>query len=110
MPHVRSTFAENELKKFIDPLPIPSVLRPSGKINRLPIYNVRMTQFQQKLHSQLPPTTLWGYADTYPGPTFEVRRGQPINVEWRNRLPRKHLLPIDPTLHGAEPPTPAVRT
>ena len=110
MPHVRSAFAESELTKFIDPLPIPRVLRPSGKISGIPTYNVRMTQFQQKLHSQLPPTTLWGYGDTYPGPTFEVRRGQPINVQWKNRLPHKHLLPVDFTLHGAEPPTPAVRT
>src|SRR5215470_16320101 len=61
MPHVRSAFAESELTKFIDPLPIPKVLRPSGKINRIPTYNVRMTQFQQKLHTELPPTTLWGY-------------------------------------------------
>jgi len=39
-----------------------------------------------------------------------VRRGQPINVKWENALPGTHFLPIDQTIHGAEPPTPAVRT
>jgi spore coat protein A, manganese oxidase len=31
-------------------------------------------------------------------------------VAWRNELPDEHLLPIDQTIHGAEPDTPEVRT
>jgi len=100
MPRVRSAFAQDALTKFVDPLPIPSVLRPSGKISGIPAYSVRMLQFQQKLHSELPPTPLWGYNGTYLGPTFEVRRGKPIYVQWRNHLPSTHLLPVDPTIHG----------
>jgi spore coat protein A len=46
----------------------------------------------------------------YPGPTIETRSGQPIAMRWVNNLPTTHFLPVDPTIHGAEPPTPAVRT
>src|SRR5438876_7628501 len=46
----------------------------------------------------------------YPGPTFEARRGRPIAVRWRNQLPTNHILQVAPTIHGAEPPIPEVRT
>src|SRR2546430_17687960 len=65
-----------------------------------------MLQFKRKLHRDLPPTTLWGYRATSPGPTIEVRRGTPLDVEWTNRLPTSHFMPIDNTIHGAEPGTP----
>src|SRR5262245_2509927 len=68
-----------------------------------------MQQCKQKLHRDLPPTPLWGYNGSYPGPTFETKRGTPIAVHWVNNLPRRHFLPIDPTLHGDEQ-TPQVRT
>jgi spore coat protein A len=69
-----------------------------------------MEQVKQKLHRDLPPTTVWGYNGMYPGPTFEVRRKQPIFVKWENKLPFEHLLPVDRTIHGAEPDKPSVRT
>jgi spore coat protein A, manganese oxidase len=34
----------------------------------------------------------------------------PIEVLWENRLPTQHLFAIDPHIHGAMPPAPAVRT
>ncbi|MBI1241451.1 MAG: multicopper oxidase domain-containing protein [Nostoc sp. RI_552] len=45
-------------------------------------------------------TTIWGYGlagqnVTYPGPTFIAEDSVPIQVEWQNKLPRQHLLPID---------------
>jgi FtsP/CotA-like multicopper oxidase with cupredoxin domain len=45
-----------------------------------------------------------------PGPTLEVRSGQPVLVEWSNELPTRHFLPIDQTLHGTETDKPEVRT
>ncbi|WP_263381350.1 multicopper oxidase family protein [Granulicella arctica] len=69
-----------------------------------------MSEFQQKVHRDLPPTTVWGYNGTWPGPTIEARSGEPINVNWINRLPPRHLLPIDHSLHGAESSLPEVRT
>ena len=112
MPRVRSTFARGALTKFIDPLPAPPVLFPSNIniVDETLVYDVQMKQVRQKLHRELPPTTVWGYNGLYPGPTFEVRRGKPIDVNWRNHLPTTHLFPVDPTLHGAEPPNPPVRT
>ncbi len=97
------------LAKFVDPLPRPGILRPTGKKRGALYYEVPMTQFVQKLHRDLPPTKVWGYHGTYPGPTIEACVDDPIYVKWINSLPHKHLLPIDHTLHGAEPPTPDVR-
>lgn len=98
------------LKKFVDALPIPPTLEPKGASDGIPFYEVIMKQVKQKLHRDLPPTTVWGYNGMYPGPTFEARRNQPILVKWKNELPFEHLLPVDRTLHGAEPDTPSVRT
>ncbi|WP_442598541.1 multicopper oxidase family protein [Neobacillus sp. D3-1R] len=99
------------LKKFVDSLPIPTVLKnidttPDG----IPYYEVTMKHVKQKLHRDLPPTTVWGYNGMYPGPTFETTRNQPIYVKWKNKLPFEHILPVDRTIHGAEPDQPSVRT
>ncbi len=100
---------ETRLQKYIDPLPIPSVLESSEHHDGVPYYRVRMIEFRKRLHSQLPPATLWGYEGQYPGPTLEARRGQRIFVKWENHLPKKPLFAIDPHIHGAAPPSPAVR-
>ena len=97
------------LSQFIDPLPIPPRLQPHRTHNGEVEYHVLMCQFQKKLHSQLPPTTLWGYEGMYPGPTIEARRGQKISVKWDNQLPKHHLFKVDSRLHGAMPPAPEVR-
>src|ERR1044071_8228925 len=99
-----------KLTKFVDRLPIPNVIEPNDHFNGKPVYKVTMREFRQKLHRDLPPTTLWGYDGQYPGPTFETRRGHPISVQWLNDLPSRHFLPIDRTIHGDESPTPEVRT
>jgi spore coat protein A len=51
-------------------------------------------------------TTLWGYEGRYPGPTINVRRGEPITVRWTNELAvdgraLRHLLPVDRSIHVA---------
>jgi spore coat protein A, manganese oxidase len=99
-----------KLPKFVDPLPIPGVLKPVGNVHGAPFYEVSMTQFTQHLHRDLPPTTVWGYHGSYPGPTIEARTDEPLFVKWSNDLPKVHLLPIDHTLSGAQVPTPDVRT
>ena len=98
------------LEKFVDALPIPSVIKAEKMIHNIPFYRVTMKQVQQKLHRDLPPTTVWGYNGLYPGPTFETQRNHPILVQWENKLPFEHLLPVDRTVHGAEPDQPSVRT
>jgi spore coat protein A len=106
----KAPLAATTLTKYADPLPLPQVIQPTGSVGGVPLYQVSMSQFKQKLHSQLPPTTLWGYNGSYPGPTFEVRSGAPIAVKWTSSLPSAHFLPIDTFLHGAEPSKPAVRS
>jgi len=107
--------------KYVDPLPLPSVHQPTGLATvtgltgapvQAPHYEVPMMEFTQKMHRDLPATSLWGYSGVFPGPSFEVRQGQPISVRYTNNLPSQHLLgyAIDPTLHGSQPGNPAVRT
>ncbi len=112
----------NALARWVDPLPIPALAKPSGvrpspagsalanPARNVPYYRVAMQQFQAKVHRDMQPTTFWGYGGSCPGPTFEARKGEPILVEWANELPQQHFLPIDHTLHGAEADKPQVRT
>ena len=44
-----------------------------------------------------------------PGPTIDTVSGNALLVQWINRLPHHHFLPIDRTLHGAESGNPEVR-
>ncbi len=98
------------LEKYVDPLPIPQIMKTDDDIDGVPFYKMTMSQFKQKLHRDLPPTTVWGFEGTYPGPTFDLVENQPIKVQWINKLPSKHLLPVDTTIHGAGPDQPRVRT
>lgn len=99
------------LEKWVDEVPRPGVIEPSGTKDGRPRYEVEMHEFEQKIHRDLPPTTVWGYDGQYPGPTIEARRGEPIFVRWQNKLPDDHLLPEDATIHGEILPydTPGVR-
>ena len=106
----------DSLTPFVDPLPIPEVLRSTGDRAdpddahlRIPCYRVTMRQTTRRLHRDLPPTRLWTYGSSLPGPTIETRSGRGVLVEWVNALPTRHLFPIDHKLHGAEADKPAVR-
>lgn len=98
------------LPRFIDPLPIPRRAMPRGSRDHGVFYPIRMVEFRKRLHSQLPPTRLWGYEGEYPGPVFEAMQGHPVTVEWQNDLPNRHLFPVDRRIHGAMAPAPEVRT
>lgn len=107
----------SKLAKFVDPLPVPvaaqSVGRRSSPHNpaqTIPYYRLVMGEGRSKVHRDVPATRFWGFNSMSPGPTIEARRGQPLLIEWVNHLPREHFLPIDHSLHGAEPGTPDVRT
>ena len=112
MPAVASPIFRRpgSLDRFIDPLPTPRHLSPHSMGQNVAHYRIRMFEFRQQLHSQLPPTKLWGYEGQYPGPTIEAFRGKAIEVEWENHLPSQHIFAIDPHIHGAMPPAPMVRT
>jgi spore coat protein A len=99
---------------FIDPLPIPSVAVPvAGDPGSAASYEISFKQFEQQLHSELPPTTMWGYDDgtgaRFPGPIIEASVDEPVDVTWINdlrddngQLRTNHFLPVDMCPHGAE--------
>jgi spore coat protein A, manganese oxidase len=97
------------LEPYVDALPIPPRIAAWGAAGADKPVSIRMGVFQQKVHRDLPPTTLWGYNGSWPGPTIEMRRNRPIRVAWANGLPRRHFLPLDYTVHGEEETVPAVR-
>jgi spore coat protein A, manganese oxidase len=109
------------IRKFVVPLPglgpngIPA-LTPRTAIDPLTgqltdYYSIKMAQFTQQLHPDLPPTgsKLWGYADAsgsgqrYLGGVIVAQKGRPVRLTVKNRLPNSHPLPVDTTLMGAEP-------
>lgn len=93
------------LTKYVDPLPVPGAMPMAGPN----YYEIGVWQIQQQLHSELPPTTLYGYGASqatasYPGATIVARKGVPISIRWTNHLPvGPHLLEyaIDPTIPRA---------
>jgi spore coat protein A len=96
-----------KLAPYVDPVPIPHVIRATD--NPAEILEVEMIQFQQKVHRDLPATTVWGYNGSWPGPTIEARSGESLNISWISKLPTTHLLPVDHSIHGAEATLPLVR-
>lgn len=73
------------LTKFLDPLPTPPVLRPHSWWHRDEI-TVTTARAEVQLHSQLPPTEVWTYNGTMPGPTFDVHRDRTLRVSWTNGI------------------------
>lgn len=113
--------------KFTTPLLIPPVMpratAPESGGDEFDYYEISVKQFdQQILPEDLPKTTVWGYGavsaiaedalllHNAPSLTIEARTGVPTRVKWINELMDEdgnyleHLLPVDPTLHWANPP------
>jgi spore coat protein A, manganese oxidase len=112
-----TTLDPDTLSPYVDPLPVPPIAQPSGMrpspddpALQLPYYRMAMREMEGKIHRDLPPTRMWGFGSCSPGPTFEARSNHGLIVEWVNELPRRHFLPIDHTLHGAEASLPEVRS
>ena len=114
--------------KFATPLLVPPVM-PRAATIRLPggkpadYYEISVKQFaQQILPVGLPATTVWGYGALSsaskkgllvhhaPSLTIEASWNRPVRVKWINDLVDEngnylpHLLPVDQTLHWANPP------
>jgi spore coat protein A len=95
-------------RQFVNPLPRPAHATPATAGH----YELAVRQFRGSLGLVDPrtgrplETTLWGYDGRYPGPTFDVRRGEPATVRWTNALAADgralpHLLPVDRSIHIA---------
>jgi FtsP/CotA-like multicopper oxidase with cupredoxin domain len=114
--------------KFQTPMLVPPVMPRADTITQrggknVDYYEISMKQFtQQVLPAGLPTTTVWGYGakaaqsnrgllvHNAPSLTIEAMWGRPVRVKWINELVDgngnflPHLLPVDPTLHWANPP------
>jgi FtsP/CotA-like multicopper oxidase with cupredoxin domain len=116
------------IPQYATPLLIPPVMPKAGTIvqrggKNIDYYEISVRQFtQQILPAGLPPTTVWGYGaiksastnglllHNAPSLTIEAKWNTPVRVKWINELKDAngdylpHLLPVDPTLHWANPP------
>ncbi len=122
------TLGPGSVPKFQTPLLVPPVMPKAGRIvltggRNADYYEISMKQFpQQVLPAGFPATTVWGYGavasdsrrglllHNAPSLTIEARWRTPVRVKWINDLVDPagnflpHLLPVDPTLHWANPP------
>lgn len=122
------TLAPNDIPKYQTPLLIPPVMPAAGKVvlpggRPATYYEISLRQFnQQILPAPLDMTTVWGYgpvaaakkkallAHNAPSFTIEAQWNEPVRVKWINDLVDadgkflKHLLPVDPSIHWANPP------
>jgi spore coat protein A, manganese oxidase len=83
-------------RPFTVALPVPDVARP---VDGGTAYEL----VQRSADVEIIPghrTQVWGYDGTFPGPTFDVRSGQPITVAITNELP----VPTSTHLHGGVTP------
>lgn len=114
--------------KFTTRLHLPPVMPRASSVTtkggrRADCYEISLRQLrQQMLPAGLPATTVWGYGPMShagkgatvlhhtPSATIETRWDRPVRITWVNGLVDDsggylpHLLPVDPTLHWANPP------
>jgi spore coat protein A len=117
-----------DVTKYVTPLLIPPVMPRAGTLTMpggkpADYYEISMRQFsEQILPAGLPATTVWGYGavksanrkglllHNAPSLTIESKWNRPVRVKWINELVDgnghylPHLLPVDQTLHWANPP------
>src|SRR3954447_5867000 len=114
------TLDPTKIPKYVESVAFPQVLPKTTLAGGVDYYEIALRQFkQQMLPRSLPATTVWGYGSVLAGATsafatpmtaIEARYGVPVRVKWVNGLVDAknrflpHLLPVDPTLHWANPP------
>jgi spore coat protein A, manganese oxidase len=110
------------IPQFVNQLPIPRTFAPTlimqnGQVVRRD-YTVNVAKtLVQMLPPGFPQTNVLAYGGqviipgssqtqfvrSVPGPIFENIRNVPARVTWVNEIRQPHFLPVDPTLHFANP-------
>jgi spore coat protein A, manganese oxidase len=122
------TLGPDDVMKFQTPMLIPPVMPRAGTITMpggkpADYYEISVKQFtQQILPAGMPKTTVWGYGavksastrglliHNAPSLTIESMWKRPVRIKWINDLVDPngnylpHMLPVDQTLHWANPP------
>jgi FtsP/CotA-like multicopper oxidase with cupredoxin domain len=117
------TLPPGSVPKYVSALVIPPAMPrtaapPAAK--GVDYYEIAVRQFRQHILPQsmgLEPTRVWSYGSAdlsasfnYPAFTIEASWRRPVRVKWINQLVDAngdflpHLLPVDQTLHWANPP------
>lgn len=103
--------AKNEIGQSL-PLATKRSLRFTGQ--QTDLYNIAAAAFSQRMHRDLPgKTNFFGYTDLstfdqkYLGGAIVASKNTPVLLTVTNLLPRKHILPVDPTIMAG--PTAAMR-
>ncbi len=114
------------IRKFVDTLPglgsnsannlgqfIPVATPDTTSYPGTDYYEIELVQYTEKMHSDLPPTTLRGYRQAnmggtqphYLGPLISATKDRPVRILFRNLLPTgtdgNLFLPVDTTVMGA---------
>jgi spore coat protein A len=121
------TLDPGNVDKYVTPLMIPPVMPKAGiaiqQGRSIDYSEISMRQIQEQiLPAVYPATIIWGYGAVKsvskkglllhhaPSLTIEALANKPVRVKWINELVDAngnflpHLLPVDPTLHWANPP------
>jgi spore coat protein A len=130
VPIPGGTLDPTTIPKYVTPLVIPPAMPRTAKLKQpganknIDYYEIAVRQFQQHILPQTMglPTTVWSYGSVnhpgsfhYPAFTIEAKWTSPVRVNWMNQLYDgpwgtntgqylPHLLPVDQTLHWANPP------
>ena len=117
---VRGAAASGGLRKFIQPLrgvgapggiqiAQPDTVNPGWWQPNATHYTIAIDQFNDALHPDLNrATTLRGFGQggaadfRHLGGVIAVKRGTPVQITFKNRLPATHILPVDRTIMGTE--------
>ena len=114
------------IRKFVDTLPglgagaannlgqyIPVATPDTTTYPGSDYYEIQLGQYTEKMHSDLPPTTLRGYRQTnmggtgfhFLGPLIVAQRDRPVRIKFTNSLPTGTggdlFLPVDSTIMGS---------
>ena len=113
------------IPKYVTPLVIPPAMPVARGLRRkvsrsIDYYEIAVREFRQHILPAamgLEQTRVWSYGSVhhpgsfnYPALTIEADYRRPVRVKWINGLVepsgdfRPHLLPVDQTLHWANPP------
>lgn len=116
------------IRKFVDSLPglgpdnannlgqyIPIAVPDRDTYPGSDYYEIELRQYEEKMHSDLPPTRLRGYVQVrngvdvapihYMGPMIIAERDRPVRIKFTNKLPTGGggdlFIPVDKTVMGA---------
>jgi spore coat protein A len=113
------TLNPTSVPKYASPLVVPGTMPKAAVLpGGVDYYEIALRQFkQQMLPTGLPSTMVYGYGPLQdatrfatPALTIEAKYGVPVRARWVNGLVDAKggflppLLPVDPTLHWANPP------